>query len=199
MRSVSTVQRVVMVGVLAAVCLGAAETAPQEERARQLGANAAAELQRVLKSELTSAMQGGGAGQAIRVCAQKALLLTQSIPRLMDVPSMTVKRTSLRWRNEMNRPDALETKVLHEMEARAQAQEPLEPVLRLQNKTYHYFEPIRTAGLCLTCHGSEDKMPENVKQTLNTLYPGDRARGYAAGEFRGVIHVTIPQAEVAEP
>lgn len=199
MPKVSKGQRLVVVGLLAAVCLGAAETAPQEELARQLGANAASELQRVLKSELTSAIQAGGPGQAIRVCAQKALLLTQSIPRLMDVPSMTVKRTSLRWRNEMNRPDAIEAKVLREMEARAQAQEPLEAVLRLHNKTYHYFEPIRTTGLCLTCHGLEEKMPENVRQALDTLYPGDRARGYAAGEFRGVIHVSIPQAVVAEP
>ncbi|MEJ5349840.1 MAG: DUF3365 domain-containing protein [Desulfosoma sp.] len=187
------------VGFMVFVCVGAGASPSEEERARQLGSNAATELQRVLKSELMSAIQEGGPGQAIRVCSQKALLLTQSIPRLMDVPSMTVKRTSLRCRNEMNRPDHLETKILKEMEARLQAQEAVEPVLRLENKVYHYFEPIRTAGVCLTCHGQEEKMPENIKQTLNTLYPQDQARGYSAGEFRGVIHVTIPQEVVAEP
>ncbi len=188
-----------VVGLMVVVCAGAAASPSEEERARQLGSNAATELQKVLRSELMAAIQEGGPGQAIRVCSQKALLLTQSIPRLMDVPSMTVKRTSLRWRNEMNRPDDLETKILKEMEARLQAQEALEPVLRLENKAYHYFEPIRTAGVCLTCHGPEEKMPENIKQTLNTLYPQDQARGYNAGEFRGVIHVTIPREVVAEP
>lgn len=181
------------------VFLGASENIPTEEKARQLGANAAAELQRVLKEELSAAMQGGGLGQAIRVCSQKALLLTRDIPQRMQLPTMTLKRTSLRWRNEMNRPDAFEEKILTDLEARVKAEAPLEPVLLLQNKAYHYFEPIRTAGLCLTCHGPEEKMPENVKNALDALYPGDRARGYAAGDFRGVIHVIIPQEVLAEP
>lgn len=188
-----------MMGFVLGVCLGASESVPQEEKARQLGANAAAELQRVLKAELSAAMQGGGPGQAIRVCAQKALLLTRDIPQRMELPALTIKRTSVRWRNEMNRPDAFEERILADLEARVKAEAPLEPLLIVQNKAYHYFEPIRTVGLCLTCHGPEEKMPENVKSALDTLYPGDRARGYAAGDFRGVIHVTIPLELLAEP
>lgn len=192
-------KKFLVMGFVVGVCLGAAETVPLEERARQLGANAAAELQRVLRDELRAAMQGGGPGQAIRVCSQKALLLTRDIPQRMELPTMTIKRTSLRWRNETNRPDAFEEKILNELETRVKAEATLEPVLLLQNKAYHYFEPIRTTGLCLTCHGPEEKMPENVKSALDALYPGDRARGYAAGDFRGVIHVTIPQEVLAEP
>lgn len=192
-------RRIVGLLVLASLCLGSAEGVTPEEKARQLGANAAAELQKVLRSELAAAMQSGGPGQAIRVCSQKALLLTADIPRLMEIPTMTVKRTSLRWRNEMNRPDALETKVLQDMDAASREDAPLQPVMFVQSTTYHYFEPIRIVGMCLTCHGPEEKMPENIKATLDTLYPGDRARGYAPGEFRGVIHVTIPREEVAGP
>ncbi len=192
-------KKCLMMGFVVVVCLGAADTVPLEERARQLGANAAAELQRVLKDELSAAVQGGGPGQAIRVCSQKALLLTRDIPQRMELPMMTIKRTSLRWRNETNRPDAFEEKILVDLEARVKADAPLEPVLLFQNKAYHYFEPIRTTGMCLTCHGSEEKMPENVKSALDVLYPGDRARGYAAGDFRGVIHVTIPQEVLSEP
>ncbi len=77
---------------------------------------------------------------------------------------MTIKRTSVRWRNEMNRPDAFEERILADLEARVKAEAPLEPLLIVQNKAYHYFEPIRTVGLCLTCHGPEEKMPENVKK-----------------------------------
>lgn len=193
------VKHLLVLGFVAVGTLGAAESVPQDEKARQLGANAAAELQRVLKEELTAALQAWGPGQAIRVCSQKALLLTRDIPQKMELPAMTIKRTSLRWRNEMNRPDAFEEKILTDLEARVKAEVPMEPVLVLQNKAYHYFEPIRIGGLCLTCHGSEEKMPENVRNTLNALYPGDRARGYAAGDFRGVIHVTIPQEVLAEP
>ncbi len=199
MRLSGLVKHILGLGFVAVVTLGAAESVPQDEKARQLGANAAAELQRVLKEELTAALQAGGPGQAIRVCSQKALLLTRDIPQKMELPAMTIKRTSLRWRNEMNRPDAFEEKILTDLEARVKAEAPMEPVLLLQNKAYHYFEPIRTGGLCLTCHGSEEKMPENVRNALNALYPGDRARGYGAGDFRGVIHVTIPQEVLAEP
>lgn len=199
MRLSGLVKHILVLGFVAVVALGAAESVPQDEKARQLGANAAAELQRVLKEELTAAIQAGGPGQAIRVCSQKALLLTRDIPQKMELPVMTIKRTSLRWRNEMNRPDAFEEKILTDLEARVKAEAPMEPVLLLQNKAYHYFEPIRTGGFCLTCHGSEEKMPENVRNALNALYPADRARGYAAGDFRGVIHVTIPQEVLAEP
>ncbi|MBC7358408.1 MAG: DUF3365 domain-containing protein [Desulfacinum sp.] len=187
-------------GVIAAILFASslwAQQPPAEEQARQLGNRAADELMSTLKKELGAAMKSGGPGRAIRVCSQRALLLTQEIPHRMQVPGMELKRTTLRWRNERNRPDDREEKVLRRYEQTAARKDPLEPLLVLEDGFYHYYQPIKVSGLCLMCHGPEERMADTVRSTLDTLYPEDKARNYGVGDFRGVVHVSFPQSAVS--
>jgi hypothetical protein len=45
---------------------------------------------------------------------------------------------------------------------------------------------------CLTCHGSPEKIPAEVRQAIQKGYPEDRGSVYRNGGFRGIIDVTIP-------
>jgi hypothetical protein len=48
----------------------------------------------------------------------------------------------------------------------------------------------------LNCHGDPAQFSPELQQTLNERYPNDRAVGFEAGDFRGVVRVTIPEAMV---
>ena len=53
---------------------------------------------------------------------------------------------------------------------------------------YHVF----LGDLCLQCHGKPELMALEVKEALAEKYPGDLATGYEAGDFRGVVRVSVP-------
>jgi hypothetical protein len=54
------------------------------------------------------------------------------------------------------------------------------------------MKALPVAPLCVTCHGSADKMPAGIKARLAKEYPHDRATGYAPGQLRGAISVKRP-------
>ena len=54
------------------------------------------------------------------------------------------------------------------------------------------MKALPTQGLCLNCHGSEDKMAPEVKARLSELYPNDKATGYSEGQIRGALTVKRP-------
>jgi hypothetical protein len=47
---------------------------------------------------------------------------------------------------------------------------------------------------CLACHGDSAGQSEALKTKLAALYPGDKASNYSAGEWRGLIRVTVADA-----
>jgi Fe-S cluster biogenesis protein NfuA len=57
-------------------------------------------------------------------------------------------------------------------------------------KTVNYIKPIVTEGICLSCHGSENTISDNVKQILSKKYPEDKAVGYSIGDLRGIISIS---------
>jgi hypothetical protein len=56
-----------------------------------------------------------------------------------------------------------------------------------------YYAPLMVAPLCVQCHGAAEALEPGVREILRDRYPDDRATGYAAGDFRGVIRVSIPR------
>ncbi len=124
-----------------------------------------------------------GPENAIDVCRLDA-------PRVATEASangVQVGRTSHRLRNPSNAPSDWQQEAIdHYLSS-----EDREPrVVELGNARVGYVEPILTAPLCLTCHGSE--LGSGVRQALATHYPDDRATGFAAGELRGIFWVTLP-------
>lgn len=177
-----------------------AEKIEHQKQAAEIGEEAARQLVVSLKSELQKAMKEGGPLNAVDYCNTKAIPLTREVESQLS-RGMQIKRTSLKVRNPANTPDSLERAILKEMEVQF-AQDDTLPNYRLiqqreqKANVYHYFKPMKTAGLCLSCHGDKGQMSDELVNLLEERYPNDRATGYQEGDLRGVIHVTIPEAVV---
>jgi len=165
-------------------------------RAMEMGAPAADALAQGLVGRLQEAMEEGGPAGAVDFCAQEALELTHQIQDDHD-PSLEVKRTTLRWRNPANAPDAWEERVLQYLDRLERSDPdavPTELTAAGPDGSLRYYRVLRTAGMCLQCHGDIPSLPSEVQQIVRERYPDDRATGYREGDLRGVIRVEIPAA-----
>lgn len=163
-------------------------TTAEENRAREVGSEAATTLQGTLAPRLMEAMQKGGAAHAARFCAATADSLTAAAA---EATGLEVKRTSSRLRNPDNAPDRWEEEALrlfrdHDPLPTGWAQAVSEDEMR-------FYAPMRVNEPCVSCHGPVDSLAPGVRELLAEAYPGDRATGYRVGDFRGLIRVSIPR------
>lgn len=147
-----------------------------------------------LKEALQQAIKTGGPANGITVCHDQA---AQIAARLSEELEMLVGRTSLKIRNPNHTPDAWETAVLKQFEARKAQGEPVDQLEFFAvidddqgQQTFRYMKAIPTVGLCLNCHG-ENLAPE-VDAELRKLYPYDKARGFREGDLRGAFTIAKP-------
>jgi len=59
---------------------------------------------------------------------------------------------------------------------------------------YLFVRPLIIEKTCLACHGCKEEMGEALAKEINRQYPSDRAVGYAKGQIRGAVVVTIPKS-----
>ena len=151
------------------------------------------EFMTTLKSELQSAMKADGPVNAIQVCNTRAPEIAADFS---EQKGWTVARTSLKYRNPDNAPDAWERKVLEQFEERkANGEDPKQMVYAevVEDggaKTYRFMKAIPTGPVCLACHG--EKIDAAVEARIQELYPEDRALGFSAGDIRGAFTITQP-------
>jgi hypothetical protein len=176
--------------LLATLPVHAEDTAALDAEARQIVGG----FFSALKGELVAALEAGGPTQAIGVCNERAPVLANEAAA---GSGWAVGRTSLKLRNPDNAPDAWETAVLRNFEARRAAGEDAQKiefsaVVEQQGKrTFRYMKAIPTAEKpCLACHGKE--LAPQVAEKIAALYPNDQATGYAAGELRGAFTLAKP-------
>jgi hypothetical protein len=150
-----------------------------------------------LKGKLSSALADGGPVFAINVCNVAAPELAAEFSLR---PGWQIKRVSDRARNPANSPSAYEAGVLRHLAAAG-----ADPVFHewtvnaAGDSVFSYFKTIRMAELCLTCHGDPATFDPELLQALTETYPEDQATGYAAGDFRGALVVTVHLPEGLEP
>ncbi len=142
-----------------------------------------------LMAELKFALGEGGPGRAIKVCNIEAPQIAKDVS---DAHRWQVGRTSLRYRNPDNVPDAWEEVVLRQFEQRLAQGEDIKKMEYAEETDagYRYMKAIPTKPLCLTCHG--DNLGEEVQATLNELYPDDNATGFKVGDIRGAFSIVQP-------
>ncbi len=99
---------------------------------------------------------------------------------------MKVGRTSDRLRNQVNAAPTWVSPLLESYRA-TKGGEPR--VVAVDPQRLGYVEPIMVQPMCLACHGKA--VAPNVAATLRARYPGDRAVGYEAGDFRGLMWVEL--------
>jgi hypothetical protein len=174
------------------------EVAPEEgERVIQIAGPAAAELMRTLVGRLTSALEEGGPIQAMELCSTEAMPLTRMVEAGLPQP-LSLKRTSFRYRNPANAPDAGEEAALIFFERAIQegGEAPAHFVQRVSETELRYYQPLFVGGACLGCHGDPESMDPGIERLLSERYPEDLATGYGTGDFRGLVRVSVP-AELA--
>jgi len=163
------------------------EQAPQMEESKQ----AIASFAGALKSELVSAMQNGGATEAIEVCNTRAGAISKEVSIEYG---MQLTRTSQRYRNPQNAPNDWQSEVLQSFEDRKRAGEAVktlawsETIETESGKEFRFMKAIPTAGMCLQCHGAA--IAPAVSAKLASLYPEDKATGFNQGDLRGAFVVT---------
>lgn len=175
-----------------------------------LGDSAAMSLVRALAGHLNGALASGGPAEAITFCADRAQPLTDSISRSLG-PGWEVKRTTLRTRNPLDAPDSLEALALRYFRERETggsetagsetaggdgSQEGY--VQRTAGGDFRYYMPLRVGHMCLQCHGDRSSLDPEVRRVLDERYPVDQATGYAQGDLRGVVRVTVPRAALRD-
>ncbi len=158
--------------------------------ARLATAQAAADaaMQR-LRANLMAKMEKEGPAVAIPFCHSSAVPLTSAE---LTGKVLSVRRATLKARNPSNLAQPDEAKLLREWQARLERQRSIPAEwTRTERGILHYYRPIRTKGLCLTCHGQPEHIPPDVRAHLQKLYPNDEAIGYSPGDLRGLVHVTV--------
>ncbi len=195
-------RRLVMAAVIMAVMTGVPDAeagAGTDDALTARVAEIRPELKRfatMLKKELQQAMKSGGPLKAIEVCNGRA---PEIAARISEDTGWEVGRTSLKWRNPDNEPDAWERKVLESFEKRRaggespQAIDYAEVVARDGRRFLRYMKAIPTGKVCLACHGSN--IDPAVRARLDEFYPDDRARGFSIGDIRGAFTVSRPIQE----
>lgn len=149
-----------------------------------------------VRTDIIKALQGSG--------PLRAMVVTRySIPELSSAASRkTGARVALVSRKPRNpalaMPDAWESEVLAQFEARAERGEKAETLEHFETVTEgsaRYFRYMRALAInkqCLACHGASEQIPAAVKAQLSAEYPHDRAVGYRIGEVRGAVTVKRP-------
>ena len=140
-----------------------------------------------LKSQLKAQLQADPSGMsAIGFCTAEAQRITDEVNRQLPEHAK-VRRTSLRTRNSVNKPDATDVEVMKEIEASIRnktAEATMIKKVETQEAT-RYYKPLIAEAACLKCHG-ENVSPE-IQAVIKASYPEDNASHYTLGAFRGVI------------
>ena len=130
---------------------------------------------------LIEALEEDGPAGAIPVCREAAPTIARAVG---EEYGLRIDRTSHRLRNPGNAPPPWITDLTAAEER----------VYRGPEGRLGVTFPMVTKKMCLTCHGAPGQLEEEVTLRLSELYPGDRARGFAEGDLRGLIWLEIPPA-----
>ncbi len=139
----------------------------------------------VLSTKLKGVMGKQGVSEAIQYCSLTAHPLTDSLSAMYDC---TIRRATLQTRNPINQANDYESAILEDWASDLKDGKEITAVVQeITPDTVMYYAPIRIQPLCLNCHGQvgQEITPENFA-LLQTLYPDDRATGYALGDLRGM-------------
>ena len=177
---------------------------PESAEVRRVGEDAINRLAFTLVREVSSALAKDGPEAAVDVCHLKALPVTNGA--ITGLPRITaVKRTSLKLRNPANAPDDADQLALDFIKQQLDNGDSPEALLVQRVETpaaapeWRVYKPLGVMAKCLVCHGDPATQSDALRAKLNALYPADQAKSYSAGEWRGLLRVTVADAPAKKP
>jgi hypothetical protein len=186
---------IIIAFLLISACSGSSEIpAEKKTRIKTIGQDASKKLVSTLGGLLKAAMQNGGAGAAVDFCSEKAQAVTIDVQSTL-AGGVKIRRISNRYRNPLNRPTSEDLAAIKVFETgkSGSGEYPPEYIVRaLEEDAFLYYQPLTIQKLCLNCHGPENTIKPAVKSAILQAYPADMATGYAEGDLRGLVKVTVP-------
>ena len=137
-----------------------------------------------LKGRLMAFLGSDDPAAAIVVCAEEAPQIAADVSQEHDV---SIGRTSFRLRNPKNTPPDWATQFV--------ADRIDEPVYLTDGRKLGALLPIQLEMACLMCHGPEDAIPQEIKESLAEHYPDDQAMGFQRGDLRGWFWIEVSAAD----
>jgi methyl-accepting chemotaxis protein len=99
--------------------------------------------------------------------------------------TLSVRQTSLKYRNPDNKPDAFETSVLQNFERGKVDKDYMTRWNDGSNVYVRLLRPLVITSTCMACHGK----PEDIPALIREKYGHDLATGYQVGDIRGAISI----------
>ena len=149
------------------------------------------EFMTMLKMDLKKSLKQHSPENAINACNQSAPFIAETIN---EKYGWKIGRTSLKLRNQSNKPDAWEARVMKSFSERRADGEAIQDLSHFEIitengvKNFRYMKAIPTMTVCLKCHG--ENVSEAVKARLKKVYPDDKAVNFKFGDIRGAFTVT---------
>ncbi len=169
---------------------------PEAAEIRRIGESAMNRLSFTMVSELNTAIAKGGLEAAVDVAHLTHLKWVNS--RLENWPQITAaKLTSLRLRTPLNSPDAADKLALDRIKEELSSSPSPSSVLVQRigpaggTPEWRVYRPIGVAPVCIRCHGNAENQSATLHAKLMERYPVDNATGFEAGQWRGLMRVTV--------
>ena len=135
-----------------------------------------------LSGRLTEVMKLKGPAAAIEVCSKEASKIAEAVGTEQGVK---IGRTALKLRNQMNQPPSWAKSLLEKSPSHG-------TFVDLPQERVGVLLPIHLQAKCVACHGTEDKIADEVGASLAKYYPNDNATGFKEGDLRGWFWVEVP-------
>jgi len=128
---------------------------------------------------------------AVKFCAKEAKEITKEVAKKFP-KGVTVRRVASKYRNEANKPDSIDTKVLKEFQKELDSKTFVKkPKLVDANGTKRVYIPILVERACLKCHG--EYIDSKITGVIKSHYPKDKATGFKEGDLRGAMVAEIKE------
>ena len=139
------------------------------------------------KNTLIQGLQYNNLEKALKYCNKEVEQLVSKD----NEKGFTIKRVSLRPRNNNNYPNIYEKVILEKFnklsleDNKDLVLEHSEIIKDENNNKFAYVKAIRIKEVCLNCHGSN--ISSDLKKEIQKLYPDDKAINYKLNDIRGAF------------
>ncbi len=132
--------------------------------------------------------------KAIHYCADNILRLTKEFSS--KYKNITIRRTSLKYRDPEDAPDKRDRQVLMAFDKMVKMRKKPEIRIIKTKREYRIYKPlIITEPICLKCHGTKKRLHPEINRVLDKKYPNDKAINFKYKNVRGAIVATIKREE----
>lgn len=163
------------------------KTLSQEESIKADAINKINGFVNLIKPLLISSLKSDSTGESgMDMCSASAQELTKDYNKKLS-PDIKIRRTALKYRNVLNKPDNIDKQIMNQMIASKN----ISPVMIKTKNGYRVYQPLTNLQPCLACHGDMNAMNPKTVAKIKKYYPKDLANGFKLNDFRGVVVAEI--------